>query len=125
MEASGNCSRLQESNSASVSNYTPISILNNSSKLFEFFIHAHVSHYLKVKITPLSAWFRKIQTQHHQFGNLSCFHDPSSRLSHALCSRVFWRLCKLVSQLPNRQSQVRISGTTRISSPFQAFSGVP
>jgi hypothetical protein len=30
-----------------MSNYRPISILNNFSKLFEFIIHDHVSHYAK------------------------------------------------------------------------------
>jgi hypothetical protein len=30
-----------------MSNYRPISILNNFSKLFEFIIHEHVSHYAK------------------------------------------------------------------------------
>jgi hypothetical protein len=34
-------------NHADVSNYRPISILNNSSKLFEFKDHDHVSHYAK------------------------------------------------------------------------------
>jgi hypothetical protein len=34
-------------NHATMSNYRPISILNNFSKLFEFIIHEHVSHYAK------------------------------------------------------------------------------
>jgi hypothetical protein len=29
-------------------NYRPISILNNFSKLFEFIIHDHISHYAKL-----------------------------------------------------------------------------
>jgi hypothetical protein len=40
-------------------NYRPISILNNFSKLFEFFIHEHVSHYLKLKLNPCQHGFTK------------------------------------------------------------------
>jgi hypothetical protein len=34
-------------NHAAVSNYRPVYILSNFSKLFEFIIHDHVSHYAK------------------------------------------------------------------------------
>jgi hypothetical protein len=39
----------KKGNSSSVNNYIQISILNNFSKLFEFVIHEHLSHYLKLK----------------------------------------------------------------------------
>jgi hypothetical protein len=35
-------------NHAAATNYTPIFILNNFSKLLEFIIHDHVSHYVKL-----------------------------------------------------------------------------
>lgn len=37
----------KKGNSVSANNYSPISILNTLSKIFEFVIHEHVSHYLK------------------------------------------------------------------------------
>jgi hypothetical protein len=37
-------------NHAVVSNYRPISILNNFSKLFQFIMHDHVSHYGKLNL---------------------------------------------------------------------------
>jgi hypothetical protein len=39
----------KKGNSSSLVNYRPISILNNFSKVFEFVIHDHVSHYLQSK----------------------------------------------------------------------------
>jgi hypothetical protein len=38
----------KKGNTASVSNYRPISICNNFSKLFELVIHDRVSHYLSL-----------------------------------------------------------------------------
>jgi hypothetical protein len=38
---------LKRGNHGAVSNYRPVSILSNFSKLFEFVIHDHVSHYAK------------------------------------------------------------------------------
>jgi hypothetical protein len=49
----------KKGNSASVNNYRPILILNNFSKLFEFFIHEHLSHYLKLKLNPCQHGFTK------------------------------------------------------------------
>jgi hypothetical protein len=43
----------------SVSNYRPISLLNNFSKLFEFVIHDRVLHYLKFKLSPHQHGFSK------------------------------------------------------------------
>ena len=37
----------KKGNSVSANNYSPISILNTLSRIFEFVIHEHVSHYLK------------------------------------------------------------------------------
>jgi hypothetical protein len=49
----------RKGNSASVSNYRPMFLLNNSSKSFEFVIHDHVSHYLKFKPSPYQHGFSK------------------------------------------------------------------
>jgi hypothetical protein len=49
----------KKSNTASVSNYHPISILNTFSKLFELVIHDHVSHYLKPKLNSCQHGFTK------------------------------------------------------------------
>jgi hypothetical protein len=49
----------KKGNTASVSNYRPISILNIVSKLFELVIHDHVSHYLKSKLNPCQHDFTK------------------------------------------------------------------
>jgi hypothetical protein len=38
---------LKKGKSTSVSNYTPISLLSNFSKIFEFIVHEHVSNNLK------------------------------------------------------------------------------
>jgi hypothetical protein len=45
-----------------VSNYRPISILNTFSKLFEFVVHDHVSHYLKSKLNPCQHGFTKYKS---------------------------------------------------------------
>jgi hypothetical protein len=44
MEATSFVPVLEKGNSASFSNFRPISLLNNFSKLFKFVIHGHVSH---------------------------------------------------------------------------------
>jgi hypothetical protein len=49
----------KKGNSASVSNYRPISILNNFSKLFELVIQDHISHYLKFTLNPCQHSFTK------------------------------------------------------------------
>jgi hypothetical protein len=48
MEASDNFSCFLKRNSASVSNYRPISIPKDIYKLFEFVIYYHISHYLSL-----------------------------------------------------------------------------
>jgi hypothetical protein len=50
---------LKKGNSASVSNYRPISILNNLFKLYEFVMREHASHYLKFKLNPCQYGFPK------------------------------------------------------------------
>jgi hypothetical protein len=133
---------------ASISAYRPISLLNNFSKLFEFVIHDHVSHYLKVKISPYQHGFTKSksaitnlvtyldfisplvgsQTQADAiYFDLSNAFDlvPHSLLLHKLSAfghsggYINW----FRSYLPNRQSQVRVSGI--LSSPLEVLSGVP
>jgi hypothetical protein len=56
-EANSNCCCSQKRQHASVSNYRPVYLLNNISKLFEFVIHDHVSHNLKFKISPYKHGF--------------------------------------------------------------------
>jgi hypothetical protein len=41
----------KKGNSTLLANYRPISSLNNFSKVFEFVIYDHISHYLQSKLT--------------------------------------------------------------------------
>jgi hypothetical protein len=43
---------LKKGNSSSVSNYRPLYLLNNFSKVFQFVIHDHILHYFKHKLNP-------------------------------------------------------------------------
>jgi hypothetical protein len=56
-------------NHAAVSNYRPISILSNFSKLFEFIIHDYVSHY--AKFNPNQYGFTRTKIYSYQFGEIS------------------------------------------------------
>jgi hypothetical protein len=53
-EASSNTSCSEEDSSASVSNDRQISLANNCCKLFEFAIHGHSLHYLKLKLVLIN-----------------------------------------------------------------------
>jgi hypothetical protein len=53
---------LKKGKSTSVSNYRPITLLCNVSKLLEIVIHDHVSHYLKSKINPYPHGFSKTKS---------------------------------------------------------------
>jgi hypothetical protein len=53
---------LKKGNSSFVSNYRPISLLNNFSKAFEFAIHGHMSHYSKHKINLSQHGFLKFKS---------------------------------------------------------------
>jgi hypothetical protein len=53
---------LRKCNSSSVSNYRPISLLNNFSKVFEFLMHNHMSHYFKHKLNPSQPVFLKYKS---------------------------------------------------------------
>jgi uncharacterized protein with PQ loop repeat len=45
----------KKGNSVSAHNYNPISVLNTLSKIFEFVVREHVSHYLSPNMI-VSAW---------------------------------------------------------------------
>jgi hypothetical protein len=136
----------KKGNRASVSNYRPISVLNNFAKLFEFIIHDHVSHF--AKFNPNQHGFTRTKST---VTNLVTFLDlltpvvRGQRQADAVyfdLSNAFdlvphdMLLCKLSSfgfsdayvnwfrsYLTNRQSRVRVSGY--FSQPFQVTSGVP
>jgi hypothetical protein len=139
---------LKKGNSAFVNNYRPISILNNFSKLFEFVIHDHASHYLKSKFNPCQHGFTKFkstttnlvsyldfitplvgsqrQVDAIYFDLTSAFDlVPHTLLLHKLSALGFsgGYVNFIRSYLINRQSQVRIGGTTSL--PFEVLSGVP
>jgi hypothetical protein len=132
-------------NRASASNYRPISILNNFSKLLELIIHDHVLHY--VKLNPSQLDFTKSKSTVYNLVTFLNFTTPVVRslpqgdavyfdlsnafslvphklLLHELSSfgfsddHVSW----FRSYLTNRQSRVRVSGT--LSPPFKVTSGV-
>jgi hypothetical protein len=58
---------LKSGDHASVSNYQPISILNNFSKIFECIIHDHVSQY--TKLHPNQHGFSNLKIYSHQSSN--------------------------------------------------------
>jgi hypothetical protein len=47
---SGYCSYFENVNIFSFSNYGPISLINNYSKVFEFVVHYYISHSFKNKL---------------------------------------------------------------------------
>jgi len=51
---------LKKCNNSSVSNYRQISLLNYTSKVFEFVLRDHTSHYLKHKLSPSKYGFLKV-----------------------------------------------------------------
>jgi hypothetical protein len=127
------------------SNYRPISILNNFSKLPEFIIHDHASHcvilnpnqngFTKSKFTVTNlATFLDFMTPvdcSQRQADAVCFDlsnafdlVPHSLLLHKLSSFGFsdgYVSC-FRSYLTDRQSRVRISGT--LSLPFKVTSAV-
>jgi hypothetical protein len=128
---------------AAVSNYRPISVLNNFTTLFELIIHDHVLHYFK--LDPNQYGFTKskftgtnlvmflnfmipvVRGQRHGdavYSDLSNSFDlvPHNLLLHKLCSFGFidGYVSWFRSYLTNRQSRVRVSGT--LSLPFQVTS---
>jgi hypothetical protein len=138
----------KKGNTASVSNYRPISILNTFSKLFELVIHDHVSHYLKFKLNPCQHGFIKSKSTitnpvtYLDFTTplVSCqsqadtiYFDLSSAFDLAPHKLLLQKLSasglsggyvnRFCSYLTNRQSQVWVSGV--LSSPFLILSGVP
>jgi hypothetical protein len=93
MEASSNCScskKKKKGNSASVSNYRPISFVNNCSRLFEFVIHGHVSHCLEFKISPCQHSFSTAASK-STITNLVTYVDFISSLvgSQTSCCHLF------------------------------------
>ena len=53
---------LKKGSSSSVSNYRPISLLNNFSKVSEFFIHNYTSYYCKHNLNPSQQGFPKVKS---------------------------------------------------------------
>jgi hypothetical protein len=85
---------LKKGKSTSVSNYRPITLLCNFSKIFEMFIHDHVSHHLKSKINPYQHGFSKTKSGST---NVVTFVDF---ITHLVCSQgqadaIYFDLSKL------------------------------
>jgi hypothetical protein len=132
----------KKGNSASVSNYRPISILKNFSKLFELIVQDHISHHFKFKldacqhgftkskstITNLVTYFEFItplvtsqgQADDIYFDLSSAFHLVQKLSAFGVSDGYVNWFC---SYLTNRKSQVRVSKT--LSWPFVMPSGVP
>jgi hypothetical protein len=135
-------------NSVSVSNYKPISLINNFCKLFEFVIYDHVSHYSEFRISPYQHSFSKSksaithlvtyidfifplvgsqrQADTIYFDLSNAFElDPHSLLLHKLSDfglsggYVNW----FRSYLSNRKS--RLPTSVILFSSFEVLSGVP
>ena len=63
MEKSGYCACFGGGdNSFSFSNYRPTSLLNNFSRVFEFVIHDHMSHYFKHELNVSQHGFFKTKS---------------------------------------------------------------
>jgi hypothetical protein len=138
----------KKGNSASVSNYRPISILNNFSKLFELVVQDHISHYFKFKLDACQHGFTKSKST---ITNLATYLEFITPLvtSQGQADAIYFDLGSafdlvphtpllqklsafglsdgyvnwFCSYLTNRRSQVRVSKT--LSSPFVMPSGVP
>jgi hypothetical protein len=129
-----------------MSNYRPISILNNFSKLFALIIHDHVLHYAKFNQNQHGfTWTKSTVTSLVTFStflspvvHVQCHADaihpdlynafdlvPHNILLHTLGSFRFSYayVSRFHNYLTNRRSRVRISGT--LSQPFRVISGVP
>jgi hypothetical protein len=127
---------LKKGNSFSISNYRPISLLNNFSKVFEFAIHDHMSHYFKHKlnrsqyvffkskftttdlVTYLDFISRLVSSQRQvdfiYFGLSSAFDlalHPILLYKRCPCVLSDGYVNWLCSYLTNRQSSVRILNT--------------
>jgi hypothetical protein len=138
---------LKKGKITSLNNCRPISFLSSFSKIFEFVIHDHVSHYLKYKISPYQHGFSKTKfistklvTYVEFFSALVGSQGQADAiyfdLSNAFDLVPHFLLHKLSafglsggcvnwfrSYLSNRKSEVRVSGV--LSSPLEVFSGVP
>jgi hypothetical protein len=138
----------KKGNTSLVCNYRPISLLNNFSKVFEFAMHDHMSHYFTHKLHPNQHGFLKrkstttnlvtyldfisslVSSQRQVdsiYFDLSSAFDlvPHPALLNKRCAYglsdgyVNWFRCYLT----NRQSSVRVSDTSSL--PFEVLSGVP
>jgi hypothetical protein len=135
----------KKGNRASVSNYRPISILNNFSKVFEYIMHDHVSHYFTHKLNPCQHGFTKSKStvtnlvtyldfvtplvcSHHQ---VAVYFDPSSAFDlvpHSLLHKVndYGLFAGYInwfhSYIINRLSCIHYSGA--LSQPYKVLSGV-
>jgi hypothetical protein len=123
-----------------------LSLLNYFSKLFEFVIHAHVSHYLRSKVSPYQHCFTKSKSTITKLVNYLGFISPlvgfqgqaditSFDLSNAFYTVPHSLLLHKLSAfelsggyvswfcnyLPNQKSEVRVSGV--LSFPSEVLSG--
>jgi hypothetical protein len=139
---------VRKGNSNIVSNYRPIYIINNFSKISEFIVYDHLYNFFKYRLHPSQHGFRKFnstatnlvtyinsiipsvstqgQTDSVYFDSTKAFDTvPHNILLRKLSnfglssSYVDW----FHSYLSNRQSFVRISGT--LSFPYLVKCGVP
>jgi hypothetical protein len=135
----------KKGNSTIVSDYRPISILNNVSKISEFIVYDHLHNFFKYRLNPSQHGFRKFNSA---ATNLVTYLN-SSVGTQGQTDSVYFHLTKAFDTVPhnillrklsnfglsssyidwfhsylsNRQPFVRISGT--FSFPYPVKCGVP
>jgi hypothetical protein len=108
-----------------VSNYRPIFLLNNFSKISEFVIHDHVFHYLKFKISPYQHGFSKTKST-----STNLYVDFISPLvgSQRQVDAIYFDLSNAFGLVPHFLLLHKLSAFGRsgvLSSPSEVLSGVP
>jgi hypothetical protein len=94
---------LKKGKSTSVSNYRPITLLCNFSKIFEMVIHDDVSHYLKSKINPYQHGFSKIKSASKNVVTLVDFVTPLVR-SQGQADAIYFDLSNAFDLVPHSLS---------------------